>query len=523
MSSNPGNPGTPGTLGTPGTPGSPVSRSTAGRAAASAREAADGLEPGHGLMRVFQVLVFCVRKLFIQDRVSQVAAALTYRTIFSLVPTLVLSLILFRAFVGLGEVSGQLQSKAFEYLGLSSLTLPSDEAPPEGDYRASSSATQDDATSATAEAQDAAPTTQHSANGQIQAKADAKAQAQLRDNVSRIISQVTEKVGSLNFTGIGGIGILLLVWAALALVVTVEDSFNRIYRSRAGRPWHLRIAVYWAVITLGPVLLYFSIFVAASVQAWVSNTGSFGTSLLTMTAPFSALIASWLLLFLTYTLVPNARVSPRAALLGSFVAAIFWEAGKACFHLYVTIAVPYSALYGTLGLIPLFLVWVQITWMIVLFGLELTYTVQLLQSGNFDQQRTEELRRQNLCDPTAVVPVMAQIAEAFARAKRIDANDLALNLGVPVTSLAPVVLRLEQAGLVTAVPGRTPVAPDTLTLAMPAEEIPVAKLLEITRSLSALHPPTASSPLGAWNARLTEAQAAAAQGMSLADVIGKPA
>lgn len=463
--------------------------------------------PAGGVTRVLQVLAFCLRKLFVQDRVSQVAAALTYRTIFSLIPTLVLSLILFRAFIGLGEVSGQLQSKAFEYLGLSNISIPVEPHVVEVDD-APDAAT---AGASTRESEEV-----------LQANADAKAKAQLRDNIARIIGQLSDKVGSLNFTSIGGIGMILLIWAAVALVVTVEDSFNRIYRTRAGRPWHLRIAVYWAVITLAPVLIYFSIFVAATVEAWVSNTGSFGNALVRGAAPFSALLASWLLLFLTYTLVPNARISPRAAVVGSLVAAILWEAGKLCFHLYVTIAVPYSALYGTLGLIPLFLVWVQSTWMIVLFGLELTYTLQLLQSGNFDQTRTEEHRRLNLCDPTAVVPVMSLIAAAFARGKRVEAADLALSLGVPVTSLAPVLAGLEREGLITRVAGTTPAAGEALALAMPAEQIPVRRLLEVSRSLSALHAPPADSPLGKWNARLAEAQAQAADGTTLAQVIERP-
>ena len=68
----------------------------------------------------------------------------------------------------------------------------------------------------------------------------------------------------------------------------------------------------------------------------------------------------------------------RAAVVGSLVGALLWEAAKLGFQIYVVTAVPYSAIYGSLGLIPLFLFWIYVTWLIVLFGLILTYTLQTL-------------------------------------------------------------------------------------------------------------------------------------------------
>ena len=81
---------------------------------------------------------------------------------------------------------------------------------------------------------------------------------------------------------------------------------------------------------------------------------------------------SWLLLLLAYTVVPDARVRLRPALAGAFVAAVLWETGKFAFREYLGFATGYSQFYGSLALIPIFLLWVYITWVCVLFGIQLS-------------------------------------------------------------------------------------------------------------------------------------------------------
>ena len=109
--------------------------------------------------------------------------------------------------------------------------------------------------------------------------------------------------------------------------------------------------------------------VVDTVAGWISSVTSLVTSG----------VASWVLLLLLLTLMPNTTVHLRPALIGSLVAAILWKFAKHGFKLYLTKAVSYSVLYGSLGLIPLFLFWMYLTWLIVLFGLELTYTLQAMR------------------------------------------------------------------------------------------------------------------------------------------------
>jgi membrane protein len=162
----------------------------------------------------------------------------------------------------------------------------------------------------------------------------------------------------------------------------------------------MRVAIYWAAITLGPLLI--SIYLTSQVQpgidrlpelasdggAWAGQVSLARVAVLQgvlgVLSYLAAFLATWALFTLLYVLLPNTRVKLRAALLGAGTAAVCWELGKWGFGLYVENAVGYSALYGSLGLIPLFLLWLYVTWLIVLMGLELTYMLQASPGNAFE-------------------------------------------------------------------------------------------------------------------------------------------
>ncbi len=380
-----------------------------------------------------------------QNHAPQMAAALTYRTIFSLVPVAVLMLLVFRAFGGFESASVDLQDKVFDYLGLSSIALPTaEQTPPTTQPSPDDKAPDDpaDKPGLTAPAPATPPTTQPDSNDQ-----------QLRAGIQRIITDLTQKAAQVNVRSIGVVGLLVLIWAALALLITVERSFNQIYRSPAGRSWHLRIPIYWAVITLGPVLLWVSFYVAESlvgrVQGWVVTGGLPGvlSRVLELLSRSTALAATWLLLFLMYVLMPTARVRRRPALVGSLVAAGMWELGKVGFKYYVSRAVSYSVLYGSLGLVPLFLLWLYVTWLIVLFGLEITYTLQAMRGRQFEKQAQPDAQRQ-VYDARWLIPMVTRIGQAFCQGQSIDAQTLAQELGLPQQGVAQLCTTLRHAGLI---------------------------------------------------------------------------
>jgi len=226
----------------------------------------------------------------------------------------------------------------------------------------------------------------------------------------------------------------VLVMTSVSLLITVERALNRIWNADHSRSFMARVAIYWSALTLGPLLIGLSIYVSAQlrINTWlqdvripyvevvpapseqitesdmvfietdaqdpadnavVQKTGSIDqsalqrepqpeleserTSILQATAGSLLPIAFTCIAFsIVYLLLPNTRVKWSAAALGGTVAGIVWELAKHGFNFYVANFVSYTKIYGTLGVLPIFLVWVYLSWLIFLFGAELSYVTQ---------------------------------------------------------------------------------------------------------------------------------------------------
>ena len=419
------------------------------------------------------------------DNATEMAAALTYRTIFSLVPIVVLSLVVFSQFADFQKISSIVQDKTLDALGLNALSYegaePATPPSPEGEP---------------------APIPQEP----VVAKTEHEQRAQANLIVNSI-NQAIANTQQLNFKSIGIVGIALLIWGALGLVIALEDSFNQVFAAPQGRPWTRRIVVYWAALTLGPVLMAISIYLASSFTKYVEgwNVLWISTAIIFLSKHFALTFLSWALLVFLYMMMPNARVNLRPAAIGALVAAVLWEFGKYGFNLYVKTALPYSAIYGTLGLIPLFLFWVYLTWLTILFGLELTYTLQHMRGRRF--KHDEHKQEEHIIDPAWVIPLAARIGSAFHAGKPVREEELGLDLNLPPRAVGQLVGALERAGLVQ----RVMKGKDTegYSLARPADKIQLNDLLRAGRSLLP-EPATSNNGDPAWGA-LKELQGAGQQ------------
>jgi len=379
---------------------------------------------------MFDLVRHCAGQL-VEDRATQMAAALTYRTLFSLVPLVVMALLLFRGFVAAGETHAMLESQVYNFFDLDGMEVVVGE---EGEEQS------------------------------------------LQTIIGQRISEFTDRAYQIDFQSIGGVGVVLLVWAALALLVTVEGCFNTIVDTRAGRPWRLRIPIYWAVITLGPLLLSISLWAAGRFVAWGESLSLLGW-FFEQGSRFAALGASWLLLFLLYILMPAARVQARAAVAGAFVAAVLWETGKWAFALYVSRALPYSAVYGSLGLVPLFLFWVYLNWLVVLFGLELTNTLQTMRGRVFEEESASRRARPDY-DPRWLLPLAVEIGRGFLAGQPVPPETAARRLALAPGAVEAMAHDLEAAGYVHRVLRESREdGGEALALARPPASIPVAGLL----------------------------------------------
>jgi membrane protein len=162
-------------------------------------------------------------------------------------------------------------------------------------------------------------------------------------------------------------GTIMLIVTAIMLMVRIEVAFNRIWRVDRNRTILNRIVMYWAVLTLGPILIAAA--VALSAQKVLGVLGMDG-GITPGVHRMGIFFLTWLVFSLFFVLVPYRKVRIKHALIGAFLSTVLFSIAKAGFVAYVSNA-NYKVIYGALATIPLFLFWLYIVWTVVLFGASL--------------------------------------------------------------------------------------------------------------------------------------------------------
>jgi membrane protein len=171
-----------------------------------------------------------------------------------------------------------------------------------------------------------------------------------------------------------GVGFLFLILVALLLMNNIDKAFNTIWHVRRKRSPLAQFTVYWAILSLGPILIAISVGVTSYLVSIpffseAETVAMVGSRLLSMMPVMISALAFTLL----FALVPNRSVVLHHALAGGVIAALLFEATKRGFALYITTFPTYEAIYGTLSVIPIFLIWIYLSWLVTLMGAEFTY------------------------------------------------------------------------------------------------------------------------------------------------------
>ncbi|CAM3742821.1 hypothetical protein BS639_02750 [Rouxiella silvae] len=187
---------------------------------------------------------------------------------------------------------------------------------------------------------------------------------------------------SSKMTAVGTCGLIV---TSLLLIASVDSVLNKIWNTHSRRPIVYSFAMYWMVLTLGPILLVASVAISSYLLSlnWLSLSGVH--SIVDRLLRALPLLISWISFWLLYSIVPKASVPTRDALIGALVAGALFELGKKVFALYVQLFPSYQLIYGVLAVIPILFLWVYISWCIVLLGAEITVTL-----GEFRAQEPDE-------------------------------------------------------------------------------------------------------------------------------------
>ena len=188
---------------------------------------------------------------------------------------------------------------------------------------------------------------------------------------------IHEFVESTRSGALGMIGMLLLVYVAIRMLASIEATFNDIWGVARGRNWLWRIVVYWAAISLGPVAIVGALGLAGgphleTTESLVEKMPFIGSLIF----QFLPLLILWLVFALLYLLVPNTKVKFGAAFVGGIVGGSLWYLNNVFGFLYISRVVTYSKMYGSLGLVPVFMAGLYFSWIILLFGAQVAYAFQ---------------------------------------------------------------------------------------------------------------------------------------------------
>jgi membrane protein len=170
--------------------------------------------------------------------------------------------------------------------------------------------------------------------------------------------------------------------------MTIESAFNVIWRVRKARPFAQRVLVYWAILTLGPILIGVSLSLSSYVftQSMSYTAAQRITPLIEWALTGAALPLTVLAFTLLYVFVPNCRVEWRDAIVGGVTAAIAFELAKRGFGFYIRRIPTYTAVYGAFAVVPLFLLWMYLSWFITLAGAMIASALPAIRIGQFHRR-----------------------------------------------------------------------------------------------------------------------------------------
>lgn len=319
---------------------------------------------------------------------------------------------------------------------------------------------------------------------------------------------------------LGVTGSILLIFAAISMLSRIEDTFNDIWGVARGRSWFMRVVLYWGVISLAPILLVVTLGLA-------SGPHLEGTRKLITAMPFVSSLVFRILpvvvLCLTfaafYALIPNTKVHWGAALAGGLAGGILFHLNNVVSVLYVSRVVSNSKIYGSLGLVPVFMIGLYFSWLILLFGAQVAYAYQN-RATYFEEKQVENINQRGR--EFIALRLMTCIGQRFARGEPpASAVEIAEALTVPTRLVQQIMRTLSTARLVIesagAEPGYLPARPlENIT----CHDILLALRASQGQELATRDEPTRSEVYGEFQ-RIQEAERQAASSVTMLALVNR--
>ena len=252
---------------------------------------------------------------------------------------------------------------------------------------------------------------------------------------------------------IAGIGMIILFWSVMSLLDHIESSFNHIWQIRSSRPWYRKFTDYLTIMLIAPVFIVLSSgitgFQVTTLPDYMTNAPiiDFFKPVISFLVKFAPYFLSWVALTILYIIMPNAKVKFMPALISGIIAGTILQGIQ---WLYIDLQFGISklnAIYGSFAAVPLFIIWLQTSWTVVLLGAEISFANQNLSRYELE---SEALNISNYQKRALVLMIMHMIIRNFMLGEKpISAEYIAVNLKIPVRLSRDILQDLSSANLVS--------------------------------------------------------------------------
>ena len=412
----------------------------------AAADAEDEIFLLEGRLERFVHFWVLVTRQFIRHRCLVRASALSYSTLIALIPLLV---------VALSVTSSLLKNQGEEQFQRAIEKMTSALVPP---ATISTNVNASDKHTVTIVTNNFAAATENSGTNEVSTNFVA---ASISTNTVSVVPISAQKemarqiwtfVQKTQSGALGATGVVLLIFVAISLLGRIEETFNDIWGVTRGRNWLTQIQLYSTAIMLGPLLLITALGLAGgsqfqSAKDFIAQTPFFGKIIFQLLP----LLVLWLAFAFVYMLLPNTKVKFSAAFVGGAVAGTLWHLNNVFGYLFVSRVFTNSTIYGSLYLLPVFMAGIYLSWVILLFGVQVAYAYQ--NRAAYLQDRLADNINQRGREFVAL-RLMTSLGQRFQNGLRpATVFQLSTELGIPSRLTQSVLRTLAYTQLVTEVAG----------------------------------------------------------------------
>jgi membrane protein len=252
---------------------------------------------------------------------------------------------------------------------------------------------------------------------------------------------------------IAGAGFIILIWSVMNVFGNIESSFNAIWQVRQGRDWFRKFSDYISMLIIAPILLVSSssatVFFRTSFEQLSSDVIilSMIGPLVTVLLKLIPMVLIWLLLTMVFMVMPNTKVNFKSAFIAGIISGTLFIVVQWLYIFFQIGVSKYNAIYGSFAALPLFLVWLQMSWLIVLFGAEISFAVQNVEKYEFEPD-TQNISHFSWRVLTLLITHL--LVKNFSKGeKAFTISEMSKKLEIPIRLTSDIIYSLVDCGIVS--------------------------------------------------------------------------